>query len=161
METQKVEQQPRKKESFMSPARKSEDDQVILLSSKEGSTLISEDVVAKIAGLAVREIEGVHDLVPFGASQTIQSIAQQFRGDEKRDIGVRVEVGKVETAIDIRVITDYGKSIPEIAEQVRTNVTQRIHLMTGLRVKEVNIEVVDLYFEEHRRRQTTLEPRVQ
>jgi uncharacterized alkaline shock family protein YloU len=113
-----------------------------------GHTAIENHVVAKIAGLAVREVKGVHALVPFGTSQSLAKAARSIQGKEYRDLGVHAEVGKTEAAVDCRIIADYGVSIPEIASTIRDNVTDRIGEMTGLKVTEVNIEVVDLYFEE-------------
>jgi uncharacterized alkaline shock family protein YloU len=37
-------------------------------------------------------------------------------------------------------------SIPEVANNVRQNVVNQVQAFTGLRVKEVNIAVNDLYF---------------
>jgi uncharacterized alkaline shock family protein YloU len=123
-------------------------DNAVLLASDGGRTTIQPHVVAKIAGLAVREVPGVRALVPFGTGQAISSIARAVTGSQMRDLGVSVEVGKVEAAVDVRITTDYGVSIPSIAQGVRDNVSVRIHEMTGLRVTEVNIEVVDLYFDD-------------
>jgi len=103
-------------------------------------------VVAKIAGLAIREVDGVHALAPQDAGQAIAKVARDLGVAEYRKLGVRVEVGKIEAAVDARIITDYGRSIPEIAEGIRKNVKGRITAMTGLQLKELNIEVVDLYF---------------
>lgn len=118
-----------------------------VLQSEMGKTHIHQEVVAKIAGLAVREVEGVHELVPFGAGQRITSLAHSISGDEMKDLGVAVEVGEVEAAVDVRIITAYGVSIPKIARSIQDNVVKRIGTMTGLKVKEVNIEVIDLYFD--------------
>ena len=117
-----------------------------VLQSEMGKTHIHQEVVAKIAGLAVREVDGVHELVPFGAGQRLSSLAHTISGDEMKDLGVAVEVGEFEAAVDVRIITNYGVSIPKIARSIQDNVAERISMMTGLKVKEVNIEVVDLYF---------------
>jgi len=118
----------------------------MLIISDQGQTRVSEEVVAKIAGLAVREVPGVRSLVPFGAGQTLTSLASQLRGNDMKDLGIHVEVGTIEVAVDVRIVADYGVSIPHIAEQIRENLALRVTEMTGLRLKEVNIEVVDLYF---------------
>ncbi len=118
----------------------------MVVKGEQGRTVIQNDVVAKIAGLAVREIEGVHKLVSFGAGQAVASLASSIRKSDMKDLGVHVEVGEKEAAIDLRVITIYGKSIPEIAEAIKANVSRRIEEMTGLRVVEVNVDVIDLYF---------------
>lgn len=135
----------------------------MLIVSEHGQTKISEEVVGKIAGLAVREVNGVRSLVPFGAGQTLSSLANQIRGNDMKDLGVHVEVGSVEVAVDVRIVSDYGISIPRIAEQIRENLAARITEMTGLKLKEVNIEVVDLYFPEDQQVEPprALPPRVQ
>ena len=43
-------------------------------------TTIQPEVVAKIAGLAIREVPGVHALVPFGPGQAISNMARSLRG---------------------------------------------------------------------------------
>ena len=123
-------------------------DDAVVLNNQGGRTIVMESVVAKIAGLAVREVSGVHNLVPYGAGQAITSFARNIRGNDMRELGVHVEVGSVEAAVDVRIVAEYGASIPEIAANIRENVITRVGGMTGLRVKEINIEVVDLYFSE-------------
>lgn len=122
----------------------------LLLQEEGGDTVIREHVVGKIAGLAIQEVPGVHELVPFGTGEAIEAIAKRVGGGVKRDLGVRVEIGRVECAIDCRIVARYGASIPEIAEEIRRNVRERVRQMTGLEVKEVNIEVTDLYFDDDR-----------
>lgn len=129
--------------------------------SELGSTRIHQAVVAKIAGLAVREVDGVHELVPWGTGQRISSLAHTLTGDEMRDLGVAVEVGEIEAAVDCRIVTEYGVSIPRVAAEIQRNVCERVEQMTGLKVKEINIEVVDLYFEsDGKQRPAGEEPRV-
>ena len=117
-----------------------------VLQGERGKTTIHKEVVAKIAGLAVREIEGVHRLVSYGAGQAVASLASQITRSDMKDMGIHVDVGEKEAAVDIRIITEYGYSIPDIAEAIRQNLDDRIKEMTGLRVVEVNIEILDLYF---------------
>jgi len=52
-------------------------------------------------------------------------------------------------------------SIPQVAEAIRRNVSGRIEAMTGLRTKEVNINVADLYFpDEDQQQQQPQQPAV-
>lgn len=119
-----------------------------VLVGDDGNTIIHHDVVAKIVGMAVADVDGVHELVPWGANQTVSAFAKRVVGKSMRDLGVNVEVGTIEAAADVRIVTVYGKSIVNIAADIRQNVRERIEGMTGLRVSEVNIEVIDLYFPE-------------
>ncbi|WP_420456209.1 Asp23/Gls24 family envelope stress response protein [Rubrivirga sp.] len=119
-----------------------------VLVGDDGKTVVHNQVVAKIAGLAVQEIEGVQRLVPYGPGQTVSSFAKTITRSSMHELGVNVEVGQKEAAVDVRIITSYGASIPAVADGIRRNVSDRIEQMTGLQVVEVNIDVVDLYFPE-------------
>ena len=113
------------------------------LETPKGVTTIADDVVAKLAGHACREIAGVDSM---GAA--FRRLLGRVRiGDEPLAQGVNVEVGKREAAIDVAIVVQYGHSIPTLAKEVRENVIARVEATTGLVVKEVNIEVDDLRFE--------------
>ena len=118
------------------------------LTTEHGRTTIADVVVAKIAGLAAREVTGVHDLLPQGAGGAIAGLAQRVTGSDARAQGVNVEVGEREAAVDLRMTVDYGVSIHQVAEAVRQNVIARVQGMTGLAVREVNVAVDDLFFPE-------------
>jgi uncharacterized alkaline shock family protein YloU len=130
------------------------------LITEQGKTTIADVVVSKIAGLAAREVDGVHDLVTQGVGGAVTGLAQRVTGADTRSQGVNVEVGEREAAVDLRLTVDYGVSIPQVAEAVRRNVMSRLEAMTGLVVKEVNIDVTDLYFPEAEAQTQQIEPRV-
>ena len=114
----------------------------------KGKTTIANGVVAKIVGIAAREIDGVHDVVGSGAGATITGLAARVTRGDTRAQGVSVEVGEREAAASINIVVVYGVSIPHIAEAVRRNVIDRVEAMTGLTVIAVDIAVNDLYFPE-------------
>lgn len=116
------------------------------LQTPQGSTNINDSVVTKVAGIAAREVPGVHDL-GGGVTRAMGTVTQAVGvGPDQRAQGVSVEVGEEEAAVDLVVVIDYGESIPQVSDQIRENVIQRIEGITGLRVPEVNISVRDLYF---------------
>ncbi len=116
--------------------------------TKQGKTTIADAVVAKIAALAAREVPGVHALVDQGLGSKISGLAQRVVGTDARGHGVNVEVGERETAVDLALTLEYGVNIAQVTDGVRRNVVNRVQAMTGLVVKEVNIDVIDLYFAE-------------
>ncbi len=61
-----------------------------------------------------------------------------------------VEVGEREATVDLGMIVAYGVRIPQVAQAVRHNIIARVRDLTGLSVRAVNIEVVDLSFGEER-----------
>jgi len=111
-----------------------------------GVTKIADSVVSRIAGLAAREVPGVHDMTATGLSQAFGGLTGRVTGQDQMDKGVAVQVGDVECIVDLNLVIDYEASIPQVAEAIRRNVSGRIGAMTGLQTKEVNINVADLYF---------------
>ena len=118
------------------------------LITEQGRTRILDVVVAKIAAIAVQEVAGVHSLVTQGVGGAVAGLAQRMTGSDTRAQGVQVEVGEREAAIDLAMTVEYGVSIPQVADAVRRNIMNRLESMTGLIVKEVNIDVTDLHFPE-------------
>lgn len=115
------------------------------LDTGHGQTTINDQVVSKVAGIAAREVPGVH-VLGGGASRAFGAMTQRVGLGDERSQGVSVEVGEKEAAVDLRLIVEYGESIPQVAEAIRNNVIKRIEGITGLSVTEVNIAVDDLHF---------------
>jgi len=115
------------------------------LESGRGATSIADPVVTKVAGIAAREVPGVHAL-GGGASRALGSVTQRVGIGDERSQGVSVEVGEKEAAVDLTVVIEYGESIPEVSKAIRDNVIKRIEGITGLAATEVNIAVNDLHF---------------
>lgn len=118
-----------------------------------GNVCISDDVVAVIAGLTAHKTKGIVSM----SGGVAEGWTRRVSGKNVTK-GVSVEVGQVETAIDLRVIVEYGVPIHEVCEYLQTEVKEAVENMTGLRVVEVNVrvegvemrEVVKKEEEEHR-----------
>ena len=108
-----------------------------------GTTTVEDSVVAKIAGIAAREVPGVHDL-GGGAARAIGALRTRINQADQGQ-GISVEVGEKQAAVDINLIAEYGVSIADLASGVRRNVIASVERMTGLQVTEVNIEVADVH----------------
>ncbi|MFC4611550.1 Asp23/Gls24 family envelope stress response protein [Streptomyces maoxianensis] len=109
-----------------------------------GRTTIADGVVEKIAGMAARDVVGVHAM-GSGVSRAFGAARERVPGTSKSvSRGVKVEVGEVQTAIDLEIVIDYGVSITDVAGAVRESVISAVEWMTGLEVVEVNIAVSDV-----------------
>lgn len=115
------------------------------LQTGRGRTTIDDAVVTKVAGVAAREVRGVHSL-GGGMSRAMGAVTRSVGVGDERTQGVSVEVGEREAAVDVTVVIDYGESIPQVAQALRDNVIKRIEGICGLSVTEVNVSVNDLYF---------------
>jgi uncharacterized alkaline shock family protein YloU len=115
------------------------------LQTERGSTTLADTVVTKVASIAAREVPGVYEL-GGGVARAVGSLTQRVGVGDQRSQGVAVEVGQREAAVDLTLVIEYGESIPQVSEAVRSNVIKRVEGITGLAVTEVNIVVNDLYF---------------
>jgi uncharacterized alkaline shock family protein YloU len=114
------------------------------LVSERGRTTISDTVVATIAGMAAREVEGVH--MGSGASRAAGGVFGSITGSESQTRGVSAQVGQVEAAIDLTMGVEYGRDILRIVDEVRRRISDRVQNMTGLNVTELNTTISDIVF---------------
>ncbi len=115
------------------------------LMTSQGKTTIADTVVAKIAGIATREVNGVHD-VGGGTSRAVGALRERIPGARtNHSQGVSVEVGETQAAVDVDIVADYGVAISDLAAGIRRNVIESVQRMTGLQVTEVNVTVHDVY----------------
>ncbi|MGQ4485528.1 Asp23/Gls24 family envelope stress response protein [Streptomyces sp. 372A] len=109
-----------------------------------GTTTIADNVVSAIAGIAVRETDGVYS-VGKGPSRALGAVKDKVSRSSDPGRGVKVEVGEKQTAIDVDIVVEYGAPILDTARSLRTDVTDAVETMTGLEVVEININVTDVH----------------
>lgn len=131
------------------------------LQTERGRTSIADSVVAKIAGLAAREVAGVHEM-GAGMTRTFGALRDRIGSNDNGSPtrGVAVEVGERQAAVDLDVVVEYGAAIVEVAESIRGNVISRVEDMTGLEVTEVNVTVDDVWLGDNQPPEIPEQPRV-
>jgi uncharacterized alkaline shock family protein YloU len=119
----------------------------VAIETEQGQTRIAADVVAKIAGLAARDIPGVYAM-GSGIARRVGQLRSLIPGaTEAATQGVSVEVGERQAAIDVNLVTWYGQSIVDVSDAVRRSVAGQVEGMTGLEVVAVNVQVDDIHVE--------------
>ena len=108
-----------------------------------GNIKISVDVVAKIAGIAASEVEGVSGM----HTSFVGGVAQKFGAKKNMTQGVKFDIEDKMTNIDLYLVVDYGVKIPELAWSVQESVKASVESMTGLNVAAVNIHIEGINFE--------------
>lgn len=108
-----------------------------------GRTTIEDAVVAKIAGIAAREVPGVHAL-GGGAARVMGAIRDALNTTDLSQ-GIRVEVGESQVAVDITIVADYPVALQKVADDVRTAVHRAMVELVGMEVAEVNVTVNDVH----------------
>ncbi len=108
-----------------------------------GKTVIDDTVVSKVAGIAAREVNGVHSL-GNGAARAIGAIRDAI-GQRDHGQGVKVEVGEKQVAADITIVAEYPVPLQQVAEGVRSSVSRALEQIVGMEVAEVNVTVQDVF----------------
>ncbi|MFE9022227.1 Asp23/Gls24 family envelope stress response protein [Streptomyces sp. NPDC007808] len=114
--------------------------------ASRGRTTVADVVVEKIAGMAARDVPGVHAL-GSGFARSMGTMRERMPGaGSGRSVtrGVSVEVGELQAAIDLEIVVDYGVAITDVAGEVRESVISAVERMAGREVVEVNIAVSDV-----------------
>jgi len=102
----------------------------------EGNVSISDDVIATIASIATKTVEGVFEM----AGSITGGFVELF-GKKSPTKGVKVAIANDEVKIDIFVVVKFGIKIPDIAEEIQDIVKSEVEAMTGLTVSSVNVSV--------------------
>jgi uncharacterized alkaline shock family protein YloU len=123
------------------------------LHSDLGTTTIQDAVVSAIVGIAAEEVDGVASShggtrLPGDSSPTVGEFVDNITGGASRTRGLSVDVGERQTAADITINVEYGRSIAQVTQAVRKRVIERVENLTGLEVTEVNIQVNDVILPE-------------
>ena len=115
------------------------------LHTSHGVTTIDENVVAKIAGMAAREVPGVYDM-GNAVRRAFSAVTDRIPNAQPNVAGgISVQKGATQAAVEVTVVVEYGVSIVEVADAIRRNIIEQIEGTTGLEVVEVNINVTDVH----------------
>ena len=118
-------------------------DTAVVAGSATGKTVIVDPVVAKIAGIAAREVPGVFAL-GGGAARMVGAIREAISGADLSQ-GIKVEVGETQVAVDITIVVEYPQPLQVVAADVRAAVAQAIEQLIGMEVAEINVTVSDVH----------------
>jgi uncharacterized alkaline shock family protein YloU len=102
--------------------------------------VINENVVEKISSLAAQKIDGIIDM-----KGNVLSRIQEGLGNADKTKGVDADIVDDSNAkIDLDVILEYGKSAPDVFDEIKKVVGEDLKDMTGLNVVEMTVNVVDV-----------------
>lgn len=106
----------------------------------KGELTYEDKVIQKIIGLSLENIPGL--LAIDGGF--FSNLTEKLINTDNVASGVNVEVGKEQVAVDLNVIVEYQKNVPELYKKIKEVVVSEISKMTDLEVVEVNVDVVDI-----------------
>lgn len=129
------------------------------LGAAAGKTTIEDAVVAKIAGIAAREVSGVYAL-GGGAARMVGAIRDALNTTDLSQ-GISVEVGETQVAVDVTIVAEYPVSLQKVADEVRAAIHRAMVELVGMEVAEVNVTVNDVHIPSDDEGDDTQETRVQ
>lgn len=107
----------------------------------ESKLTIEDKVIAKVANIAVRTVDGVLDL----KGNFMDSTRGFFSSDDNNyAAGITVESGEKEAKIDLDIILEYGKNARDVFEEIKRVVKENVRATTGIEVVAINVNVEDL-----------------
>ncbi len=103
---------------------------------KDGNISISADVIATIAAVAAKSIEGV-----CGMASSLTGGFAELLGKKNPSKGVKVAISGKDVKIDMFVVVEYGVKIPDVAWEIQGKTKNEVEAMTGLNVTAVNVNI--------------------
>lgn len=111
----------------------------------DGRTTIDDGVIAKLAGIAAREVPGVYAL-GGGAARMVGAIREAISSTDLTQ-GITVEVGERQVAVDVTIVAQYPVGLQKVADDVRAAVYRAMEDLVGMEVAEVNVVVNDVHID--------------
>ena len=123
----------------------------------KGELTYEDKVIQKIIGLSLEKVDGLLAVDGgFFSNLTDKIINTDHVGN-----GVNVEVGKEQVAVDLNVVVEYQKNVPDLYKNIKEVVVSQVSKITDLEVVEVNVNVVDIKTkEQHEADSVSLQDRV-
>ena len=103
---------------------------------ENGAVMISEEVIASIASIAIREVEGVYGL-STGANLDIGNIL----GKKNFRKGVEVKFEEEGIEISCNLVVKMGCAVMTVAKAVQEAIAEEVTNMAGIRPARVNVNV--------------------
>ncbi|TFC48654.1 Asp23/Gls24 family envelope stress response protein [Cryobacterium sp. TMT2-17-1] len=108
-----------------------------------GTTVIADGVVAKVAGIAAREVPGVHAL-GGSAARALGAIREALSVADLSP-GVSVTTEGAAASIAISIVVEYPHELQKVAGAVRNAVETAIETIVGMQVTSVDVTVKDVH----------------
>ncbi|GAA2156985.1 Asp23/Gls24 family envelope stress response protein [Actinomadura napierensis] len=106
-----------------------------MTATERGRTTISDRAVARIVAKAAQETAGTG-----GLGRSVLGVGMPGRRAARTDVHVNGEVVTAKVALSVA----YPMPVRDVARQVRESVRDRVEAMTGLTVRQVDVDVAEL-----------------
>ena len=108
----------------------------LIQEEENGAVMISQEVIASIASIAIREVDGVYGLTT-GTSLDISNIL----GKKHFRKGIDVKFGEEGMEISCNLVVKMGSAVMTVAKAVQEAIAEEVTNMSGTRPAAVNVNV--------------------
>ncbi|MBQ9765720.1 MAG: Asp23/Gls24 family envelope stress response protein [Lachnospiraceae bacterium] len=108
-------------------------------SKRIGEVQVADEVIAMIAGIAAKEVEGVSSVVGFADGRLGSKVGKL--GVKYLEKGVKIDAMQGLVSVELGIKVNYGSNIPEVTQKVQERVKSTMESMTGLSVTDVKVKV--------------------
>jgi uncharacterized alkaline shock family protein YloU len=108
-----------------------------------GHTRIAARVVGVVARLAAESVP--HVSLALGRGRDAAALDRNEIAGPAGEAATEVGVVGTHAVVDVQIAVDHGAPIPEVARQVREQISRDLQRYTGLTTTEVNVRVVDVH----------------
>ena len=109
---------------------------------EKGSINISDDVIAAMVIIAVKEVDGV-----AGMAVTACPAVSDLLNKKTSAKGVKVSFGEDAMTIDVMIMVKYGSNVVNVATAVQETVLNNVQSMTSVDNVTVNVHVSGIAFD--------------
>ena len=121
----------------------SENREYITQEQDNGTVIISEEVIAAIATVAISDVEGVAGLNAKTGSDIMEIIGVKGVKDWGRGLKVLISEDN-DLTIDCDINVQYGQVVMDVAVAAQNAILSAVESMTGIRAAAVNINVCNI-----------------
>ncbi|MGK0552066.1 Asp23/Gls24 family envelope stress response protein [Enterococcus faecalis] len=105
-----------------------------------GDVTYDDKVIQKIISSALGKVDGLLSM----DGGFFSNVAGKFSNNDDSTSGIQAEVEGHHVNVDLNIVVEYGKDIPEVAEQIKKHIYEEVKNTTHLEVHEVNVNVTDI-----------------
>ena len=109
----------------------------VRIRNEHGEISVSNDVIARIAGLAASDCYGI-------VGMSVKNVRDGFTHLLKLESltkGVVLTTKNGKLIIDLHIIVEYGTNISAIADTLKSNVKYHVEKSVGVKVEKINVFV--------------------
>lgn len=105
--------------------------------NENGKVLYNKSIVNEIVDLALVETDGIY---------TLNQNNSKRKAIAKKRSGVKINLLDNNVYVDVSIVVDSNFNVPNVACAIQENIKCRIESMTSYKVKEVNVNVLGVEF---------------